>query len=205
LCKPTTPIPQLNTQYYAGPRLWQLDLSRFDYIVYSFFWYDEFGNLAIVDPYPITQYLNNTVTDGGCACCLQGDMGQLMALKRTRWPHLKVLMGIGPIGDWGKQNTANVLGTKTLMNATATSVAVNQTAKMILDYGFDGLDFDWEWPSSAGQVANSSAMYARVRSQLRAANPTYNYTFVCTMGNANYFASGVGVYDLFFTMTYQYR
>ena len=116
--------------------------------MYAFFWWDKFGNLIYPDMYPMTQYYNDTVKDSQCACCVQGDVGQLMALKRTKFPQLKIILGLGPVGSWGAQNDANVLGRQVLTNATATAVAVNQTVQLILDWGFDGIDFDWEWPTN---------------------------------------------------------
>lgn len=139
-----------------------MDLSQLDFIVYAFFWYDQYGNLFAIDNYPVQQYYNNTVTDAACACCIQGDIGQFMALKRTKYPQLQVYLGLGPVGSWGAQASANVLGTRVLTNATATAVAVNQTVQAILDWGLDGVDFDWEWPANTFFTLSSCADQQRI-------------------------------------------
>lgn len=71
----------------------------------------------------------------------------IVALKRVS-PALKVLLSIG---GWGSGNFSEMAGTA----ATREAFAAN-CRRMVDTYGLDGIDIDWEYPtSSAAQISSS--------------------------------------------------
>ena len=77
-----------------------------------------------------------------CGCdgnCLKGYLNQVYKMKREN-PHLRTILSIG--GYAWSANFSAVMGN----NATRRT-AVLSTTQMMIDYGFDGLDIDWEYPT----------------------------------------------------------
>ena len=98
---------------------------------------------------------------------------QLYRLKLDN-RHLKVILSVG--GDtFSKQWYWDFLPNKT-ERATFVSSAV----QMIKDYGFDGIDIDYEYPSNQTEAANFLALITAVRVALDNYSLTYglNYHFL---------------------------
>ncbi|ORZ33348.1 glycoside hydrolase superfamily [Catenaria anguillulae PL171] len=79
-----------------------------------------------------------------CECqgtCLRGELYQTFLLKQ-QYPHLKTIMSIG---GWTWSDNFSVA-----MSSQATRKrAIDTSAALMDEFGFDGLDIDWEFPSTA--------------------------------------------------------
>ena len=60
-----------------------------------------------------------------------------------------------------------------LRQAAATNIA-----SALATYGFDGVDFDWEWPNTAAERDNFTAFMQAVYATLKARSPEYIVSFV---------------------------
>jgi hypothetical protein len=82
----------------------------------------------------------------------------------------------------GNANFETVAASATLRQALANSVL-----GMLEQYGFDGVDFDWEWPNTAQERDNFTAMMAEVHSTVKARSPNY---IVCFVQGPGYWLAG---------------
>lgn len=63
-------------------------------------------------------------------------------------------------------------------NATARGLAATNIANALETFGFDGVDFDWEWPNTVEERAGFTAFMQIVHSTLKARSPEYIVMFV---------------------------
>ncbi|KXN72740.1 glycoside hydrolase family 18 protein [Conidiobolus coronatus NRRL 28638] len=90
----------------------------------------------------------------------KGNLGALYAFKKKN-PHVQVLLSVGG---------ASPERTKAFADSTSTDAGVDTLAKscikMALDYGLDGVDWDWETPDGTGQWENYLKLTTATRKYL---------------------------------------
>ena len=78
-----------------------------------------------------------------CGCqgtCLKGYLNQLFKFKREH-PHIRTIMSLGGF-SWSANFSA------VMKNPTTRQYAVETSTELMLQYGFDGIDIDWEFPTN---------------------------------------------------------
>jgi|GEM_PF-2686271 len=63
-------------------------------------------------------------------------------------------------------------------NAVLRATAATNIANALVTYGFDGVDFDWEWPNTAAERDNFTAFLQAVYTTVKARSPEYIVMFV---------------------------
>ena len=63
-------------------------------------------------------------------------------------------------------------------DANLRRTAATNIANALATYGFDGVDFDWEWPNTAAERDNFTAFMQAVHTTLKARSPEYIVMFV---------------------------
>lgn len=135
-----------------------------------------------------------------------GCVKQLYILKK-KYRNFKTLLSIG--GWTWSSKFAPVAA-----NVSYRKNFVSSAVKLLADWGFDGIDIDWEYPASATEAAN----YVSLLKELRAALDAYstknklNYRFIITVatsaGPTNYNVmdlAGMDKYiDAWHLMSYDY-
>ena len=120
---------------------------------------------------------------------------------------MKVLLSIG---GWNHRDAfAPIAATETGRHTFARSAV-----KLVTDWGFDGIDVDWEYPENTAQGANFVLLLKACRDELDryAAEHRLNYRFTLTVatsaGEANYksldFKGMDDVIDTWYLMAYDY-
>lgn len=105
-----------------------------------------------------------------------------MASLKKQNPQLKVLLSIG---GWGSGGFSEMAANKTNRQAFAADCA-----KIIKDYGIDGIDIDWEYPGSsvAGISSSSSDMsnFTLLMRDIRSAIGRDNLLTIATIASAKF-------------------
>ncbi|PLS09554.1 glycosyl hydrolase family 18 protein [Neobacillus cucumis] len=128
---------------YSGSEVSDIDASKLTQINYAF---ANIGNdlkMQVGDSYADTQkeFPGDSATDP-----FKGNFNQLKKLKQ-KFPHLKTVISVG---GWSwSEKFSEVALTEASRTAFADSVV-----KFLLTYGFDGVDFDWEYPVNGGMKTN---------------------------------------------------
>jgi len=111
---------------------------------------------------------------------------------------VKVLLGLGG-EDSGPEFSAMA------RNPVTEDACIQALAKLVADNGYDGIDVDWEFPTTA-DVANVVDFVSKLRDALRQKNPDALVTMPLPMGNGDgqYFDGPklAQLVDLIFIMTY---
>jgi len=102
------------------------------------------GAIALTDPYADEQKHFPTDSWSEPGNNLYGCLKQLYLLKLKR-RNLKVLLSIG---GWTYSQSGHF---SFVTDPTARTTFVNSAVQLVEDYGFDGIDIDFEFPSSAAQ------------------------------------------------------
>lgn len=146
--EPPTP-PKRIIGYFAGWTVdrdyWVTDIpaDKLTHINYAFANISDDGEIMLGDEWLDTQipYADDVTDDP-----LQGHFRQLNLLKEAN-PHLQTLISVG---GWAwSDNFSDVALTE-----ESRQRFVSSSVDFILEYGFDGIDLDWEYPTGGGEAGN---------------------------------------------------
>lgn len=134
--------------------------EKFTHINYAFAGISD-NRIAILDSYAALE--KSYPSDVGLpAGSLKGNFHQLQLLKQ-QYPHLKVLVSVG--GWNNSQNFSSMAG-----SSSTRQIFIQSAIDFMQQYGFDGLDIDWEYPVITGAQpgrpedrANFTALLAETR------------------------------------------
>ena len=110
---------------------------------YAFAGISEDGKIALLDEWADTQF---PYPDDADDQPLKGNFNQLRLLKEA-YPHLQTLISIGGWTD--SDRFSDVALTEESRAKFAASVV-----EFVTQYGFDGVDVDWEYPTGGGEPGN---------------------------------------------------
>jgi len=142
---------------------------------YAFFHVSEDGRCVLGDEYADTQYMYPGDSPDEP---VRGNFKQLQLLKQA-YPHLKTLLSIG-----GWTDSANF--SDAALTVASRERFARSCVEMMQQYGFDGIDIDWEYPVHGGLTPerarpedreNFTALLAELRAQLDALGGHYLLTF----------------------------
>ncbi len=128
---------------YNGRQIAELDAAKLTHINYAFANIDDSLRITLGDPYADVQkaFPGDAATDK-----FRGNFNQLIKLK-AKHPHLRTLISVGG-WSWSEK-----FSDVALTDASRTIFADSAVA-FIVQYGFDGIDIDWEYPVSGGEADN---------------------------------------------------
>ncbi|HVU13505.1 MAG TPA: glycoside hydrolase family 18 protein [Phototrophicaceae bacterium] len=112
-------------------------------LTYAFASISDNGEIALSDPWADTQFPYPNDADNAP---LKGNFHQLQLLKAAH-PNVRTLISIG--GWTGSAKFSDVALTAASRDKFARSVA-----HFVQQYGFDGVDIDWEYPTGDGDAGN---------------------------------------------------
>jgi chitinase len=144
-----------------------IDYNKYTTIIYAFFSTDVNGNITPSDPYGDS--LNLAIADTS---------KNLISKAHNRGK--KVLLAIG-----GASNSGSFTS---LTTTTKQRNFAHGCISKIIKYGFDGIDIDWEFPSSATDSASFSGLIKSLRDSLNAYGTAHSKTMYLTAAVGTDFA-----------------
>jgi chitinase len=166
--------------YGRNYQVTDIDATKITHINYAFANVSTAGEVVVGDPYADTAKF----FPGDCwdVDCKRGNFNQLNKLKASN-PHLKTLISVG--GWTWSANFSNAASTDALRTVFADSAV-----KFIRDWGFDGVDIDWEYPVSGGAQAgrpedkhNFTLLLQKLHEKLKAAGKADGETYLLTIAS----------------------
>jgi len=145
-----------NGVYYPNWRIYKqeppssLNFGAISHVFYAFAWVKPDGTVFLSDEWADTQL----EVDGS-----QGCLRSFAALKQQH-SHLKLVLSIGG-GGQASQNFATVAS-----NPSTRTRFADSARTLVNQYGFDGIDIDWEHPSDPEQGVNYVHLLSTIRSYL---------------------------------------
>lgn len=92
-----------------------------------------------------------------------GNLPSRQLTERAHAAHVRVLLGLGGAGSRAAFD-------ELVKDASATETLIRSVVAMVTEYGYDGIDLDWEFPAEADQLQMASFV-KELRQALRTANP----------------------------------
>ncbi|PAV18117.1 glycoside hydrolase family 18 [Pyrrhoderma noxium] len=171
--------------YGANFQPTDINVTPLTHILYAFGDIGSDGTIKLTDSYADEQkhFPGDSWDDTGNN--LYGCLKQLY-LKKLANRNLKVLLSIG---GWTYSQSGHF---NFVTDSTARTTFVNSAVQLIKDYGFDGIDLDFEYPSSQAQGQGFADLLTSLRgafSDLAASNGDsvpYQLTAAVPAGAANY-------------------
>ncbi|NHM31929.1 glycosyl hydrolase family 18 protein [Neobacillus terrae] len=146
---PFTPPSHVVAGYYAGwstysgSQVSDIDASKLTQINYAFANIGDDLKMQVGDPYADIQ---KAFPGDSSSDAFKGNFNQLKKLKQ-KFPHLKTVISVGGWGWSDKFSDA-------ALTDTSRSVFADSVVRFLVTYGFDGVDFDWEYPVGGGLKTN---------------------------------------------------
>ena len=137
-------------------------------------WYITHVSYAFAKIMPDGRVTNGDPVDigRGAGCNADGLYYQLYQLKATR-PYLKTILSVG---GWNYRNQYLPVMSDNVKRATFIRTAV----ALALNYGFDGLDVDWEYPNTPDEGKYYVLMMKQIRQALNIASKADNKIYLLT-------------------------
>src|SRR5664279_3154978 len=129
--------------YDRGYFVTDIPADKLTHLNYAFAAISDDGEIALMDEEADTQYTYPGDSDNQP---LKGNFHQLQLLKVAH-PSLQTIISIG--GWTGSAKFSDVALTAQSRDKFARSVV-----KFVTQYGFDGVDIDWEYPTGGGDTGN---------------------------------------------------
>ncbi|KAF7550464.1 hypothetical protein G7Z17_g5724 [Cylindrodendrum hubeiense] len=164
--------------YGANYQPQDLPADQVTHLLYSFLDIGDDGTVKTSDVYADLDKHYTTDSWSETGTNAYGCVKQLYILKKNN-RKLKTLLSIG---GWTYSSKFAPVAASTTKRKTFVTSAV----KLLADWGFDGLDIDWEYPASATEAAN----YVTLLKELRAALDAYStknslaYRFLITVATS---------------------
>lgn len=149
-----------------------LPIQHLTHVFYAFIGIDEAtGKVKFTDEWADAQLPMDAVTGGK----VTGTLQQLYTIKKLN-RNLKVVMSIG---GWGTAYlfSSVVLDPAKLANFVASSV------QMVMEYGFDGIDIDWEYPKDQNEGRQLAMLLQKLRLALSAVDNSLLLTIASPGGD----------------------
>lgn len=164
--------------YGANYQPQSLPASKITRVYYAFASFGSDGTVTSSDPYADLQkhYPTDSWNDAGNNA--YGCVKQLYLLKKKN-RQLKVILSIGGWTDSPKFPAMAA-------SATARQTFARSAVKLVTDWGFDGIDLDWEYPENPTQASDFVKLLAELRKQLSAwtAANAPGYRFLLTVASS---------------------
>lgn len=122
------------------------------------------GSVKFTDEWADIQLPMNSLDSDKSTEKVTGSLQQLFQLKQQN-RHLKVSMSIG---GWGTAETF----TQIMKDEKKMSQFVSTSIIMLLEYGFDGIDIDWEYPKNTQEGELLVELLQRLRIALNNVSPS---------------------------------
>jgi len=134
--------------YARNYEVFDIPVEKINVINYAFANIDpNSGTIVLGDPYAdIDKFYPGDCWDEDC---LRGNFHQLQILKQNN-PHLRTLISVG---GW----TWSTYFSDVAMTEESREVFAQSCVDFILEYGFDGIDIDWEYPVEGGLEGNHNS------------------------------------------------
>ncbi|XP_064103794.1 acidic mammalian chitinase-like [Macrobrachium nipponense] len=196
--------------YFSSWAVWRPGLGQFDvedidpflctHIIFSFTGLSNHTwEIEVLDPW------NELCPDeqGGHRCAFE----RAVALKKEN-PALVVMVAIGGWNEGSEDYSVMAA------DPWKRTKFLNSVVRLINKYGFDGLDFDWEYPAARGGVPEDKENFVTLVKEMRTAFDSnvprllISAAFAAgkeTIDNAYYIPSLVDLFDLFHIMAYDYH
>ncbi|WP_240501964.1 glycosyl hydrolase family 18 protein [Bacillus sp. MUM 13] len=144
-----TPPSYMVSGYYAGWSTYtgfnvsDIDASKLTQINYAFANIGDDLKMQVGDP---TVDIEKSFPGDSSTDAFKGNFNQLKKLKH-KFPHLKTVISVGGWNWSGKFSDA-------ALTDSSRTVFADSVVKFLVTYGFDGVDFDWEYPVGGGLKTN---------------------------------------------------
>ncbi|XP_064474386.1 chitotriosidase-1-like isoform X2 [Ornithodoros turicata] len=153
------------SHYMTGPGKFSvadIDPTLCTHLIYAFATLQD-GEIA-----PYDTYLDTSSNSG------LGMYKKFNQLKKSH-PNLRTLIAIGG------QNEGSAKYSNMSANAEGRKKFVDSVLKFLREYEFDGLDLNWEYPTTRGGVPEDRENHARLMSDLRAAFESHGYLLTASV------------------------
>ncbi|KAI0395468.1 endochitinase [Xylariaceae sp. FL0594] len=166
------------TQWSIYPRnyhAFNLPASQISQVVYAFANFLSNGTVVSSDTFADLEKHYDTDSWQDFGTNAYGSVKQLYILKKAN-RQLKVLLSIG---GWTYSPNFPAVASTDSKRQTFASSAVT----LIKDWGFDGIDIDWEWPANDTDAENMVALLKAIRDALDAYSKEFakNYHFLLSV------------------------